>query len=290
MELSNFNSLFEIFCTIYLAYIIGDNFSESNFIALITEKILRKYETIYQLISEINGKILSLETSLNNIKIPDATNEETIKLKTLLENDKKLLETEKEKIEQSAKEINNEIKKSYQTKSFSYIALYLALYCMLILLFAGITQGNTTYKYNNILFCFDIITFIFLMVGWLYDMVNKNWVHSLIRNISKIFLVNGYKFTFITIFLNAIISIICGFISVYTNFHFNFNNALILCTIFLPVLNFIIYFVKSANRANLINKSLAEKVAVINDTLTEKLKRIEDTIIYFKIKDKMEIG
>ena len=39
MELCNFTSLFEIFCTIYLAYVITDNYSESNFIATITEKI-----------------------------------------------------------------------------------------------------------------------------------------------------------------------------------------------------------------------------------------------------------
>lgn len=302
MELCNFTSLFEIFCTIYLAYVITDNYSESNFIATITEKILRKYQNIDSLFEEINEKILGSETSLNTLEIPKAKEndipqkieeyEKQLKLRT---QSFEILVIQKKKIAQSKKEIYSQIRNSYQTKSFSFISLYLALYCILILIYSGICQSLQNSNIVNSLLALNIFSFLFIIFGWAYDgnEINSNqkgFTNKFVKFITRKLNINGYVFTLIAIAFAIILSFASYFISQHQTENYNYyHNSIVIFTILLPILNFWVYFKKAANRAAKITDSLTEQVSSIATEVPNDLQDIEDFITYFKVDKKIKI-
>ncbi len=308
MELCNFNSLFEIFCTIYLAYIVTDNFSDSNFISTITEKILRKYSDIELLFSKIDVQILGAETTLNSLEIPTSKEDDSQSVKSSIEKQRKLYEyslltlnTQKRKISQSKKEINLTIRNSYQTKSFSFLSLFLALYCILILIYAGIVQGNVTQngniintKFDNCLFTLIVFTLIYLCFAWEYDVEEKfaitkpNFLNKTATFFAKTLKINGYVFTLWSIIILFLISFVSYFLPQKETSHLLlYHNTLIIFAIFLPILNFIIYFKKAANRAEKTRGNLTEKVESIANDIPNDLKAIDKYLNYFEVDQEL---
>jgi hypothetical protein len=300
MDLCNFTSLFEIFCTIYLAYIITDNFTESSFIATITEKILRKYHNIDRLFHEIDSKILGAETSLNSLELPKSYSEDgkikndVEKTRALYDESVNIVKVQKRKITQSKKEIYSKIKGSYQTKAFSFLSLYLALYCIFILFFAGISATKDS-RFDNSLLTWNIFTLFFLYAGWEYEVENsdaskKSNVNRLVCYCAKTFKINGFTFTLKAIMCGLILTVIGFFIpQKETEYYHHFHDFIIICTILIPILNFIIYFKKASNRAEKIRGNLTEKVQSIANDLPNELSEIEDLLTYFRIDTKIKI-
>lgn len=303
MELCNFTSLFEIFCTIYLAYIVTDNFTDSNFIATITEKILRKYTKIESSFKKIDAAILGSETTLNNVEIRSADDLEDGEIKnTILHQQKhrdealQKLKTQINKISLSKKEVNSTIKNSYQTKAFSIISLYLALYCILVLLFAGVSQGQcgVNQKFDNCLLSLNVFTIFFLYFGWKYDveeLINgkKSIPYRCVSFIAKLG-VNGYVFT---LWSTIIVFFLCIGSYFVPQIEFKFvniyHNLLVILTLFIPILNFIIYFKKASNRADNVTENLTEKVNSIENDALNDLKEIDKIIAYFEINHDISI-
>lgn len=286
MDLCNFTSIFEIFCTIYLAYIVTDNFVESNFIATITEKILRKYDSIDSLFHDIDSRILGAETSLNNLELGKTSDDATQKEYNRCV---QIVEIQKKKIVQYKKEIQSKIKGSYQTKSFSYISLYLALYCILILFFSGI-QNHKDLRFENVLVMFIVFTFIFLCFGWAYDGSKPSVLNSIVCFFAKKLKLNGFIFTLncllFVIFLSVVAFLFPQIPSVYYKYY---HCTIVVIAIFIPILNFIIYFNKASSRAETIRENLTEKVKSIADDVPIELKEIENLLIYFEVGTKITI-
>jgi hypothetical protein len=303
MEISNFSSLFEIYCTIYLAYIITDNFYESNFIATITEKILRKYQKIHDAFNKMNQLVLGSETSLYNLQIIKPKDEDNAAKESEYEKQLKLksycftiIETQKSKIAQNKKEVYAKIRDSYQTKSFSFIALYLTLNAIAILLFSGISQAICNNSIENCLLMINIFTITFLYFAWEYDAYDytphkKSWAHKFVFWIISWTKFNGYEITLLSILGCLLFSIAVYFITPINigKWYIYYHTALILSTILLPLINFIVYFKKAANNAAYVASFLTVQVQLIAEDVERDLKEIEEYVTYFKVDNKLKI-
>ena len=280
MELQNFSSIFEIFATFTLAYIIIDELVENPFIRVISEKVLRIYKPIDDIFIEINGQIDGRKTSLNNIPLSDDQHE---KIKEDLPRIKLILETIIDKNVQSFSEIRSIIKQKYATKVFVYLNCYLFLYCLSILFYGGLFKdGNelSSLQYNirldQSLALFNFCAIIFLLFGWFLDkpkiIERKNNFNQVVGS-----LLNGYLLSFCFYLISIALAVIA--------FHFNWktldftkdhlHQMLIISCVFIPISNFLIYIFKARKRAK---KSLPEPKLRANEFIayyTNKLKKVD---------------
>ena len=135
MELNSFSSIFEIFATLTLAYILIDELLPNPFISLITEKVLRRYSVIDRMYAGIKNQITGRSTSLNNLaqKILEVP-----AIKDNLPTIQNILDSTEERTQQSFSEIKTIIRSDYQTKIFAFLNCYLFLFCITILFIGGI--------------------------------------------------------------------------------------------------------------------------------------------------------
>lgn len=280
MELQNFSSIFEIFATFTLAYIIIDELVENPFLRVISEKVLRIYKPIDDIFIEINGQIDGRKTSLNNI-LPLDNQHETVK--EGFPRIKAILESIIEKNTQSFTEIRSIIKAKYATKVFVYLNCYLFFYCLSILFYGGLYKsGSDQYsiEYNlrldHSLLLFNFCGIIFLLFGWFLDkpkIIERKTGFS--QAMGSLF--NGYLLSFCF----YLIAIVLGILAFWFNWNiFVFDNKhlhemLIISCVFIPISNFLIYILKARKRAK---KSLPDVQARANEFrayYTNELKKVD---------------
>jgi hypothetical protein len=290
LEIYNFTSLFEILCAFNLAYVFTEQSKNSRFIVLIIDKILVKYGSVLDEIKEWDTKLAGKQTSLDTYQF-DTKNE---KNSALYNSCKIVLERERRKLNVSKDEIYKKIKSSYQTKSFSYIALYLAKYCIVILIYCGVVQGSQNTKFENTLLALNIISVLFMVIGWHFDKISyfnmnnvdqkSSWAINLIQWLVKKKRINGYNFAIIVLIAACAISFGAYYIpQSYSPYYRFYHNMLVVCTVLVPLLNFIVYFRKAANRAEAHKGNLLEQAKSITSDLPSNLKPIDDFFVFCDI-------
>lgn len=318
MELYYFTSYFEIFSAIYVAYIIADRLKK-NYIAIITEHILLEHNHLKITFEEADRIIIGFETSFNSIQINQ--NDTTIaRQHPVAINSLKAL---KSKTEQSKKEVEALFRDSYKTNAFSYIALYLAAYCLIIIIFSGFSQAYPNYILSNMVFLFNLFTIIYLWCAWNLD-DSKGFLEKTINDnkpkrkrivvwgqitknslffINKLFdICNGYKFTIYYLCSGLIISISLPLIGFSINFqgfilsenHYElFHFVLVLFTLIFPISNFVVYFYIARARARKLHsdESLTQRIdSASNLTKSDDYKIINDFIQYCTINNSYTVS
>jgi hypothetical protein len=280
MNLQNFSSIFEIFATFTLAYIIIDELTENPFISLITEKIFRKYQRVERIFDGVRNKIAGHKTSLNNIQQAMLENPQDI-LGEHLPGAEKLLKSIEERVNQSYLEIRSQIRLNYATKVFVYLNCYLFLYCLTALIYGGMYSDNKGFNAHNYhldqsLFVFCASSFILLVTGWRLDKrpIFKNADEE--DNQQKS--VNGYVVVAVCYCIVIILSILTYFLGwKIINFELEYcHTILTLACIFLPILNFIVYMLKARKRANLILPNLEDRARSFRSDYSKELEKVEN--------------
>jgi hypothetical protein len=253
ISICNFTSLFEIYCTFNLAYILIDQIGDLNsenkhsYIPIITEKILQKYKGLKKTVSDMRSQVIGLRTSIEELK-PKITEPEYNESASNLDFwDQKL--TKHEEI------FNAKVILSYRTKSFSYNCAFLFLFCIGILIYSGVVTGRDDVgKYDTVLMFYIAFALIFLLFGWAYDEDGdkKSKAHNLISWCSNHFEANGYKVAIWFFICSIVLSSILGYVipTTFSSYYVSYHNTLVVLCLLLPVMNFIFYFLKASKRAS----------------------------------------
>ncbi len=130
MELSDFTSAIELAAGLNIVYVAAE--FASSYTHKVVNKVLKFEEFIAQ--SKLKCFLHLDEVTLNTLTADDVNGISTAKK---LESLKVRLEKEKDNINKLQSELESLIKRKCQSKSFSFIALYLFLFCVLALLFVG---------------------------------------------------------------------------------------------------------------------------------------------------------
>jgi hypothetical protein len=309
MGISNFSSILEILFAANIAYVISDEFAKPGFVALITDKILKKYEGVTKIISDIDSEINAIEVSFANI--PDPKDGDLLKSQIYLK--RRLLDQQKTKSKQFKTDINHRIKLSFRTRLFSVLCFYLTLYCFFILFSGGILHK----KFSSDITCiwFSIFSFLPLVLSWIYDSsgyhvdlsqgetsTKETWRSRRLKGFFKFIfgflglcgIKNGYKFCIAWFLFSAITSIILSFTELHvwliTNTYFEaigsqekYYNTIrfvfIQFVIMLPVINFIVYFTKASIRGENNKEDLTKWAQTTYKEIKDDLTEIEKLII-----------
>ena len=285
MDLQNFSSIFELFATFALAYIIIDELTENPFISLVTEKILRKYKPVDDIFSEIRGIISGHKTSLSNLAQHDIKDPKYIE--GLPEINKILASTE-ERSNQSFSEIKTKIRKGYTTRMFVYINSFLFLFCLTVLFYGGVYESYNLaadYKHkvynetlDDSLFFFTSLSVAYLIIGWFADKMKGEENLNLIEKIFNLF--NGY----ITSFVAYLIIVILSILSFYFKWHivhfenWPYHNILVVVCILTPISNFLIYIIKASRRANKLLPDLKTRADAYKSDYSAELEKVQSFI------------
>ena len=273
MELQNFNSLFEIFATFTLAYVLIDELTENPFVSLISKKILRTDKKINDIHSGITNTLSGLKASVNNI---DGLNLNNQTVQEGIPRMVSLLGSVETRYEQSFVELKSLIRKNYSTKVFVYLNSYLFLYCLSVLYLGGWYSDKASDKHNellnNSLMILDMGTILVLVCGWFVD---KRKIASQKKPGQNPF--NGYYCMGLAFLVTGILSIVCYYAqwNLLPNTSIA-NNILLQTTIILPVSNFVIYFIKAARRAKSTLPTLVERANSYELNFRGEIKKVED--------------
>lgn len=260
MDLQGFSSIFELFASFALAYIVIDELTDNPFILTITEKIFRKYKAVDNVFEEIRQDIAGQRKSITEIP--------HLQLDSTLHGDyqKNLdrMDSTETKFESSHKEIRKIIQSNYATRVFSHLNCYLFLYCLTMLFFGGVYSSNEWYKsdknagaafqsrLDTSLFFFFSISLAFIVLGWAFDSLNKQKKLSSVNKLYGGEIINGFVFSFLVFLVAGVMALI----SFYTRMKFYdsagllLRGVLIVGSILLPVFNFLIYIWKATSRAD----------------------------------------
>jgi hypothetical protein len=290
MELQSFNSIFELFATFFLAYVLIDELTENPFISLMSEKILRKYRAIDQIYREIKSNISGHRTSLTNLAQMSQVRGHAEYVNEIA-GIEAIMKSTTERNEQSFAEIRSSIRQNYITRCFVYLNAYLFFYCFTILFFSGLYSSVETEKtwtddhnvrLDNSLALFLALSFIYLLVGWILD--KKRPVDKVVTKEKGILdwdRINGYLVASILFIIFLILSG-CSF---YFNWHiihfetYPYHNILVLVSIILPVSNFLIYIIKAFKRADSSMPNLLAKARTYKNDYLEELREV-DLFVY----------
>lgn len=270
MELQNFTSLFEIFATFTLAYVLIDELTENPFISLICERILRKTKRIDDIHSNILSSVSGFRTSINNV--PEGLND--VKVNEGIPKMQNLLSNVESRYSQFFLELRLKIKENYSTKVFVYLNSYLFLYCLSVLYLSGLYADDKAYMHNSCLngslFILNAGSVVVLIYGWFVD---KREVSAQEKAHKSGY--NGYKCMGIAFIVIVILSII-GYLTHFPGFPDKaiINNLLVQTAIFLPVSNFVIYFIKAARRANKTIPQLLIKANGYEESFNAEVKKV----------------
>lgn len=293
MELQSFNSIFELFATFFLAYVLIDELTENPFISLISEKILRKYRTIDKIFSNIRAQITGHGTSLNNIaQLEDVVaHQQYIAQRPGID---LIMQSTSQRTEQSFKEIRSSIRQNYTTRCFVYLNAYLFFYCFAILFFGGLYESinpkqpwaeDYNVRIDTALSDFLIFSFIYLFIGWLMD-TKKKEKEELVEEEDKGFFKslsdnsNGYLVAVIIFFVNVVLSA-CSFYFNWHIIHFEKwpnHNILVVASILLPMSNFFIYIFKASRRASKTLPTLLTQAKTFKTDYTTELNKVQGFI------------
>ena len=274
MDLQNFNSLFEIFATFTLAYVIIDELTENTFVSLICERILRKYKRIDEIHSNIVSTLSGFNTSINSIISLNLNDE---KVQAGIPKIKQLLENVEARFTQSFMEIRSLIRENYSTKVFVYLNSYLFLYCLSVLYISGLYSdyGNKHNEYlNSSLLVLNTSSIIILLIGWSIDKKKKSSKATI-----NLIAYNGYLFVALAFLISIVIAIFCYYANLCLLPDWpGARVILIQITIFLPISNFLIYSFKAAKRANRTLPQLEDRANAYSLSFKSEIKKVEDFI------------
>lgn len=274
MDLGAFSSIFELFATLTLAYILIDELAPTSFLTLITEKVFRRYRDIHQKFAEIRIQISGRETSLNNITQMDVPHKEH------LDEYQRILKSTSKRTEQSFSEIKRIIGNDSATKCFGFLNCFLFFFCITMLFFGGAynsakqdleapgVYSNLHYRLDFSLFLFSTLSIIWLIGNWIHDqnkLQKRNDADDntqpideeddedigFFERVRKSNIMNGYVLAFGVWAFILVVSIVCYFMGFKWR-HFQdtyIHDLLILLCIILPMLNFLVYILKAKARA-----------------------------------------
>lgn len=258
LNIGNFSSLFELYCTFNLASILFEKYDTSSsenkslsFISLITERILQKHNPIRDrfktLISRAKIDKESVENLMKKYKSGSFKEKLDVKLTEII--------SVVNKTQEYQEEYNNLIEISYQPNSFSLICMFQFLYGMIILFLGGIYQSNIGLdKLNCFLLTFNILVLVSQIILFAYDTTIKEYkIKTWVKRLeSKGFFKNGYIFILKLIGVIVLVSIIVTLIVPFRPIenYYIYHDFILVFTLLLPILGFVVYFIKASKRAN----------------------------------------
>ncbi len=256
MELQSFSSIFELFATFTLAYVLVDEFTPEPFVSVIADKILRMYDPVHQKFKDIrtniNGARNDLATLVQSKK--DLKDLAKADFEPLVRASEQLLDSTEYRANQSLKEIVADIKNRLRTKRFAYLNFYLLLFCLFILFMSGFyartisavpdEQSKYIATLDLCLALFLAGTILYLVIAWLRDSRRKNGDSE---NIKK-----GYLTSLVVWLILIALSVSEFFTGLFTELFYNSftrHDCLVAICVFLPVSNFLVYMCKAYLRA-----------------------------------------
>lgn len=280
MLLHSFSSLFELFCTFTLAYILIDEITEKSFLSLVTERMLHAYRPIEEIFQNIREVISGHRTSLDNLAVSNVKNQTYQDDLPGIENS---LKGTKTRVEQSYIEIRHEIRTNYATKIFSYLNCYLFLYCLLMIYYGGLYQVNieqevASHYYNKLdksLACFVVVSALLLVIGWILDQqVSAKMMDDIQRHI------NGYFIATVLFFGLAFICMLCFYLGWWSLIIYGtiWHDLLVIACIALPISNFVVYILKARSRVKRTRTHLIEKAEQFKKDYIKELELVNQFI------------
>lgn len=287
MELTDLNSIFELFCAFNFAYATHDGFSET-----INSKIITSFENILNNIEQnlIQKLRLNVET-LSNINVINNDSIDTTPLFLKLDKQKVGIE---DKIKIFIDEINAYKQTYYITKFFKFISLYSALFCITFLLFNSTTSFgfrvvnsdkiNAKLLHlgcNEAFFTFSLISFIFLIFLMNMDL-------QIIKKLTlKTF---SYVKTFFAFISISVISFIVYEICLHKKCYCSLDNLKLLIIIFsliIPIAHFIVYLCRILYLSFRGEKKLWTKFHILNTEIDDYEKEVQDLV---KVHDSIKMS
>lgn len=278
MELTDLNSIFELFCAFNFAYATHDGFSET-----INSKIVDSFENILNNIEQgLKQKLKLNETTVSNITIINTLEINTECLFSELHKTKINIEDD---IKSYVNYVNNYKNTYYITRFFKFISLYSALFCVVFLLFNSTTsfefkKNNSDlinlnllhFGCNEALFVFSLLSFIFILFLMNMDI---NFIKKL--TLKKF----SYVKTILVFIVVSLISFIVFLICLKYNYYCNLNNLKILTIILsliIPISHFIIYLSRILYLSLNGEKNLWNDFHIISDKISEYEKKVQDLV------------
>lgn len=250
MELSDFTSAIELAAGLNIAYVAAE--FANSYTHKVINKILKFKEFIEQ--SRLKCLLHLDEETLNTLTADDINGNSTA---NKLESLKVRLGKEKENINKLQSELESLIMKKCQSRSFSFISLYLFLFCVLILLFVGFRD---IHQFMDLGWSIHSVLSLILLISTFVLGERKSFFSSLSYCI----------YTFISI---SVISFCSGYLmdryNVFNTEIFSLSKVFIIITVLSPYSGFIFYWLKMRFIASELKKEMTEMVDKVESKCIE---------------------
>jgi hypothetical protein len=275
MHLHHFYIYFELFGTIYIAYIVARH----SFIQFLVDDIVGLKEEINSILYKSSSQLKACNETVETLEKGFGSDHFIQQMAS-----KARVEVDNLNLIFSSQEpaIRNKVEAICKTYNFSNIAFFISFYCVTFLVISGIIQSHHAIKVCgsslellNILFNLNLITYIYLISTWaserseeeygtkwelLYNRI-KNWVfwkwkifkplRIIPRFSQRIF---GKKNTLNTTILMAFITLLLSTLIEWVREYFNLviilrEEYIIAFSIGIPILNLVAYYLIALLRA-----------------------------------------
>lgn len=231
INISDFTSALELAATLNMAFILAEY--TNSYSLLVLKKFFRFNELLKELDCKCRSYIDGNSADSLVVHIIDG-----FSTQDKIEEIKRKISKRKDSLEKSKCDFQNRFENECNAKSFSYISLYMSLYCILSLLLAKFTE---LYDYIYMTWSlFSGFSLLWMIASFLWGENESNWLkvnYCSLKSCTKSFLI-----IIILCFLVAF-SIMTWFPTI--NVHNTFIEwFVVLSTILLPYLGFVVFIYK----------------------------------------------
>ncbi|MDR1729993.1 MAG: YfhO family protein [Prevotellaceae bacterium] len=249
MQIGNFGSAFELIAAINIAYVAVEYAKDyTNVLA----------HKVFKLVDKIEKRFASIELIFENRKSLESITELKVNEANLIAEVEKC-KVEQEKLQNTVFEKKKELKESIDHKchfrAFSNQCLWSFLFSVSALFCIGM-ENDFHRTIPSFLFFLTIITIFYFVFGWFFGEKNNKFCKLVFSSLFWVIVI---------FFISFVISFILGFCfkNLWIDFLYNYKICIIPFFALTPFLNFILYFIVSINRINLIKNSLEKEASTL---------------------------
>lgn len=260
IDLTNFGDIFSLAATLNIAFVAVDYVH--SYTNILAERFFNIQKKISDDIKSLKQSITD-ETTINNIAPVVIDGKSTI---SLIEEAKLARENIDKELDNTEKKLTEDVKVKCESKTISFISLYLALYSIVGLLLIGIFQKWGSYL-EDFWIVFTIFSTIIVIIGWSVKCPEK-----------KIFKFCSLKHCIYSISVVFLFSIIVSkiinsniYIPDYISDYFYIYSEIFTLS------NFMVYIFIIKNKSKLIDKQINNEISRLKiscDKLEEKVSRL----------------
>lgn len=237
MVLNDFLPLIQLAAGLNAAYIVVG--ISQGYAQILLNKIFNISEQIQSRFEPVKATIKINQETLNHMEPSDVNGKNT---NTQIEGVKREYEKLAKKIDDTEKELENDAGLICEFRCFSGLSLMIFLYCCTLLLVAPLYS-------TWFLLPFVLLVFIHSMIGWFFE--KSKCVCKLIWVIWEYLII-------------LVLSVICCIACKYQVCE-DLDNLLIIVSALLPMINFVIFFIKSLSKMKTIQTNIVTREKNIED-------------------------